>query len=142
MQELLTYIVMRSPERTSDILPNIIPTVLDCIVSRGQKLRWRILNCDIVRMEGINLEYFISDLGYIEWKDLITFSKGILSINEITIFSARKNLRDDEVNSMIERRDWSDFEFCIDFFDSTEWVIFSSQPNDLAKILLNYDRLV
>jgi hypothetical protein len=138
MKKPLVYIAMRVPQGFNVALPNVIPAVLDCIVERGRKLEWRVINYDVILKESAKIENFeIDSSRNISWETLKSLLGNIVNVNEITICSMRGNFTEIEITDMIQRRDWLQFEICIDLFDSTEWIIFSQDENDLVRILQN-----
>ncbi len=59
----------------------------------------------------------------------------IESINDISIVSLKVDLVDSEIFDQIYRRNWDNFNVCIDLLDTAEWTFFSESYLESAQAL-------
>lgn len=137
------HLVMKLAAGERGAIPNISGSIIEALECRGPSLKWRIVNFDVVMKPGHNFQenkVYLEDT-LLTWVEMNEIIRNIDAVSEITICSLYENKPDHAIREMVDKREWSCFEFCADLFDSTEWIIYSNVPQELSSItsILSYD---
>lgn len=130
----MSYLLIKAPRRPSPATADLLPLLLRYIIKRGPSLRWKIINADVVLKQG----YLIADfkekiVNELKWEELLLLLDKVDTLIEITlVVSTGFDIAISHINNSIERRDFSQVDILIDFFDSSEWVFFSSVEEEMS----------
>jgi RHS repeat-associated protein len=114
----------------SSVVKDIIGTSL-----QAQPIKWKIMRLDAVYKDGRSRNQVqVANVSYYG-AQIVSLLNSIDYAVELLIVSCLRNLSREEILSKVESRNWEGIRACIDVFDSTELLFFSTERREMVEVV-------
>jgi hypothetical protein len=129
----ILHLVVRVPLDSASTLPNIAIPVLQGL-PRAIKLKWIVIADEVTLHPSKTLESFYNKIAQeLSFLDLITILNDVYDAIDLVICSINRKITKNDLRKQIEVQNWDGISLCLGVFDSSEWIVYSEYPIEVAR---------